>query len=502
MHHSLSANRFRWRLVCAAALAGACGSNAVGSGSTAPSGSTGASATGGAGAGSTGSSGGPATGSATGTATGTSSSSGASTGAATGSSATGTAGTATGSSSGAAAGAGSGSTTGQAGAAGSATSGSHPDASTGMTGSTSSGTSGASGSGTSGVSGTSGTSGTSGSATGDAGSTAKEGPCDIFKAGGTPCAAAYSTVRALSASYSGPLYQVRRADNTTLDIASTTAGGAADSAAQDTFCMGTSCTISVLYDQTTNKNDLTKAPGGSATYGPNADEEAVANALPTTLAGHRVYGVHVTPAASWTSTGQVGYRNTHTTGIAKNDDPETEYMVTDGTYFNGECCFDFGNAEMNPVAGGPGTMEAIYFGNCNWWDKGGDNGPWIMADLEVGVFDQGGASGVTNANDKGLAFPFVTAMVKGNSASATTGGPFTIKGGNAQSGTLSTFWDGARPSGYSPMHKLGGIVLGVGGDNSSTARGNFYEGILTTGYATTTTDDAVQQNIVAAGYGK
>jgi non-reducing end alpha-L-arabinofuranosidase len=45
-----------------------------------------------------------------------------------------------------------------------------------------------------------------------------------------------------------------------------------------------------------------------------------------------------------------------------------------------------------------------------------------------------------------------------------------------------------------------GIVLGVGGDNSSTAHGNFYQGVMTTGYASTATDEAVQANIVAAGY--
>jgi hypothetical protein len=59
-----------------------------------------------------------------------------------------------------------------------------------------------------------------------------------------------------------------------------------------------------------------------------------------------------------------------------------------------------------------------------------------------------------------------------------------------------------RPNGYSPMHKQGGIVLGIGGDNSSTARGNFFEGVMTVGYASSATDDAVQANIVAAGYGK
>jgi hypothetical protein len=307
-------------------------------------------------------------------------------------------------------------------------------------------------------------------------------------------------VRALYGAFSGNLYQVRRADNTTQDIGALTAGGVANAAAQDTFCSGTTCTISILYDQSGKGNHLTKAPGGSAAYGPNADSEAVANALPITIGGHKAYGVHVTPSASWTTPGQVGYRNTNTTGTAKGDDPETEYMVTDGTYFNGSCCFDFGNAEMQAAAGGPGTMEAIYFGNCNWWDKGAGSGPWIMADLEVGVFDQGGQSGATNTNDVSLAYPFVTAMLKGNSATATTGGPFTLKGANAQSGTLTTMYDGARPTGYSPMHKLGGIVLGVGGDNSSTAQGNFYEGVMTTGYASSATDAAVQANIVAAGY--
>ena len=39
------------------------------------------------------------------------------------------------------------------------------------------------------------------------------GPCDIYKAAGTPCVAAHSMVRALYAAYDGPLYLVKRADN-------------------------------------------------------------------------------------------------------------------------------------------------------------------------------------------------------------------------------------------------------------------------------------------------
>ncbi len=351
------------------------------------------------------------------------------------------------------------------------------------------------------------------SATGGTTAIATTGPCDIYKTGNTACVAAYSTVRALYGSYTGNLYQVKKTDGTTKDIGMLASGGVADAAAQDAFCTTSgSCTISIIYDQSGNDNHLTKAPGGSLTYGPNDDVEAVADALPVKIGGHKAYGVHVVGSSSWTAPGQVGYRNTSTKNIPKGDNPETEYMVTDGTYYNGSCCFDFGNAEMQPTAGGYGTMEAIYFGSCDWWDKGAGSGPWIMADLEVGVYSWGGSSAYSDANKNGdrvnpndisFSYPFVTAMLKGNSSKATNGGPFTLKGGNAQSGALTTIWDGAYPVGYgSPMQRQGGIVLGIGGDNSSMARGNFFEGVITSGYASTATDEAVQANIVAAGYSK
>ncbi len=47
----------------------------------------------------------------------------------------------------------------------------------------------------------------------------KQGPCDIFAAGNTPCVAAHSTVRSLYARHTGTLYQVKRAsDNATQNI--------------------------------------------------------------------------------------------------------------------------------------------------------------------------------------------------------------------------------------------------------------------------------------------
>ena len=54
--------------------------------------------------------------------------------------------------------------------------------------------------------------------------------------------------------------------------------------------------------------------------------------------------------------------------------------------------------------------------------------------------------------------------------------------------------------GYNPMHKEGAIILGIGGDNSKTAAGTFYEGVMTSGFPSAATENAVQANIVAARY--
>ena len=53
---------------------------------------------------------------------------------------------------------------------------------------------------------------------------------------------------------------------------------------------------------------------------------------------------------------------------------------------NNGCCFDYGNAETNNDDNGAGHMEAIYFGTEKAWGHGSGNGPWIMADMENGLF--------------------------------------------------------------------------------------------------------------------
>jgi non-reducing end alpha-L-arabinofuranosidase len=155
------------------------------------------------------------------------------------------------------------------------------------------------------------------------------GPCDIYAAGNTPCVAAHSTTRALYSAYSGSLYQVTRADGTTTDIKPISAGGVADSSVQDDFCLDTTCTITIIYDQSGRGNDLSAAPPGGAARGtgPNGyDATATADAAPVTLSGKKVYGVYVNPG--------VGYRRDQTSGIATGDDAEGIYAILDGTHYN------------------------------------------------------------------------------------------------------------------------------------------------------------------------
>src|SRR5260221_7533046 len=143
-------------------------------------------------------------------------------------------------------------------------------------------------------------------------------PCDIYASAGTPCVAAHSTTRALFGAYSGNLYQVKRAsDNATTNIGTLAAGGYANAAAQDSFCAGTSCIITIIYDQTSRHNDLTISPAGGAG---GADVGANAAALPAVAGGQKVYGVYVSPGT--------GYRNLAATGTAVNGQPEGMYMVT------------------------------------------------------------------------------------------------------------------------------------------------------------------------------
>jgi len=311
-------------------------------------------------------------------------------------------------------------------------------------------------------------------------------PCDIYASGGTPCACAHSTIRALLDRYDGNLYQVTRAsDRTTRNIGLLAAGGHANSTEQDVFCAGTTCTITIIYDQAGNGNDLhVGTPGGANSRGNTA---ANAHAEQVTIKGTKVYSVFITP-------GQGYFHDGSRSGISTGTEPEGIYMVTSGTHVNSGCCFDYGNAEVNRRDNGAAHMNAIYFGTSCWFGGCTGTGPWVQADLENGLFP--GGSNKWNTNQRAFNERFVTAMEKNMGANR-----FALKGGNAQSGGLTTLYDGTLPPGYSPMKKEGGIILGTGGDDSSSSAGTFYEGAMTKGFPSDATDNAVQQNIVAAGYG-
>jgi hypothetical protein len=321
-----------------------------------------------------------------------------------------------------------------------------------------------------------------------------EAPCDIYAAGGTPCVAAHSTTRAMYGSYSGPLYQLlRQADGKTLDIGMI-AGGYADAGAQDAFCANTLCFINLIYDQSGKGNHLYQAPPGPSFRGPAKgafDTQPIADMAPITIGGHKAYGVYIMPG--------MGFRNNNASGIAIGDEPEGIYYVIDGTHYDSGCCFDYGNASTNGRAVGTGTMETTYFGTSTAWGSGAGFGPWIMSDMEAGLFS--GYNAKQNAADPTIdSWRFVTAVVDGGG-----GNKWDLRGGNAQKGGLTTFYSGVRPGSetngaYYPMHKQGAILLGTGGDNGNGSSGTFYEGAMTVGYPTQATTDAVQANIVAARY--
>ena len=329
-----------------------------------------------------------------------------------------------------------------------------------------------------------------------------QGSCDIYGAAGTPCVAAHSTTRALFAAYKGPLYQVKRqSDGKTLDIGLIQpaslpvpdAGGYADAAAQDAFCSNTLCVINLIYDQSGKGNHLYQAaPGtfkGPAKGGFNT--QPIADMAPISIGGHKAYGVFIMPG--------MGFRNNNAADIAIGDEAEGIYYVIDGTHYDSGCCFDYGNSSTNGRAVGTGTMETTYFGTSTAWGSGSGPGPWIMSDMEAGLFS--GYNAKQNIADPTIdSWRFVTAVVDGGG-----GDRWDLRGGNAQKDGLTTFYKGPRPgspssNSYYPMHKQGAILLGTGGDNGNGSSGTFYEGVMTSGYPSEATTDAVQTNIVAARY--
>ena len=178
---------------------------------------------------------------------------------------------------------------------------------------------------------------------------------------------------------------MRQSDGQTLDIgivqpSANDAGGYANAAAQDAFCANSFCWITTIYDQSGKGNDLVQAPPGTF-KGPakgGFNTLPIADMAPITIMGHKAYGTYIMPG--------MGLRNNNASGLAINDEPQGIYMVFDGTHFDSGCCFNYGNTSTNSTAVGTGTMDTVYFGTSTTWGSGSGTGPWIMSDMEAGLF--------------------------------------------------------------------------------------------------------------------
>ena len=148
------------------------------------------------------------------------------------------------------------------------------------------------------------------------------------------------------------------------------------------FCAKGDCVISNVFDQS-HCGGKCPPPAGNHL----GQRHKLVNASQHKISvggGTEVYGMWFDPG--------YGYHVDNTTNIATGNEPESIYAVLSGTHFNGGCCFDYGNSENDDHDDGCGTMEAIYFGNAHWHGNSGavtdpeNQGPWVGADLEQGMY--------------------------------------------------------------------------------------------------------------------
>jgi hypothetical protein len=303
------------------------------------------------------------------------------------------------------------------------------------------------------------------------------GPCDILAAAGTPCIAAHSLARRMLASYTGPLFQITRAsDGTTLDIG-TLSSGAVNASSITTFCSGTTCTITIIYDQMGTLalgNNLLKdgaygkvpAPVGWTTL-PNGATIPIARII----AGEGYYqGTCCNPGTSGT------------VGMPAGNNAITAYMVSENYSEGGQvsgCCGTYGDTESPTRDAGKGAMFSLAYSTGAGGTFGSGPGPWPGVDLEDGVYMYGSTPTQNYLSIFGRYNP--------------AGSILTLKSGDATQGRLSTLYNGPLPAGYT-MDLQGGLSLGRGGDGGN-APTNFIEGAILASATTDATDNAVEANL-------
>ena len=382
-------------------------------------------------------------------------------------------------------------------------------------GSPASGGTGGSAAGTGGVTGSGGSSGAAGGPGGSpgsggaGGSTAASGlPGDVAKAAGTPFVAAHAMTRALFAAYTGPLFRALRvSDKQEKDIGTVAATGLVDGVTLGTFCSGTSCKVTTLYDQ--SGNDMWRADDPSTNQPGTVKPCDLMDIQYWQMSNGTNVPVAVESGPMWKSPAQCLRNRDKTKNMPTGSKAQTEYAIFHGQYLNNNCCFNYGNTGNAVHYSGPGTLSALNLSKIAFWSQGTGSGPWPMVDFETGVYAGNTAkcgSGVPssvactstgqNANPS-VTFDIVTTIFKHNGVNH-----WALKTGNAKAGTLSVNVDlAALPNGYSPLKQEGGLGLGEGGAGDSNGTGGFSEGGVIAAETADSTDDAFQKSIVST-YGK
>src|SRR5208283_137494 len=314
-------------------------------------------------------------------------------------------------------------------------------------------------------------------------------PCDIAANAGTPCVAAYSTVRALFRNYKGGLYQLTRAsDSATTNIVSSFSGFA-NMAPQVSFCAGTTCTITAIYNQV-NPSDSTTTLNvqTSGTFGSGLQAQDIRYGAQLSINGVTYYGLFTQGTDVYDAGGSqhpaIGYHNPFGVAginIPTGTAPETVYAVFGSSQFNDNCCFDFGNMETSQTDTGGGNMHSLILSGAPTGGglfAGNGTNPWTGTDFEncATAANYCGSGANSNASNTGVpsGSAFVTAITKCDCTSnmelkqALVGGSF------------NSIYSGALPSGYT-MTMNGAIGLMLGGDMSHNGRGSFYEGAIIAG---------------------
>jgi hypothetical protein len=338
-------------------------------------------------------------------------------------------------------------------------------------------------------------------------------PGDIAKAAGTPFVAAHAMTRALFASYTGPLFKaLRDSDQQEKDIGIVSSTKLVDMTLLDSFCSGTTCKVTTLFDQSGNGNDMWR--GDVATNAPMDNGEAPRLCDPIAIDYQQLSNgsrlpIAVETGAMWKSKAQCLRNRDKTKNMPVNASPQTTYAVFHSKYVNGNCCFNYGNTGKRIHYTGPGTLSALNFSKIEFWSKGSGTGPWVMMDWEQGVYAGNTAkcgSGAAPSADctatgenpnPTITFDVVTALEKHDGTKH-----WQMKAGNAKAGNLAVSVDlPTLPKGYSPLKQEGGLGLGEGGAGDPNGTGGFSEGAVMAAETTDAVDNAIQKSIVSV-YGK